>query len=170
MRKRAETDPAAPKKQRKGQPVSLRVRAMRFLARREHSRAELRAKLLPHVQEGEDLDAVLDELEKRNWLSDARAAEQMVSIKRSRFGAQRIAHELRQKGIAEQLISDALPHLKETEFDAALDVWRKRFGTPPQDQKEKARQVRFLQARGFALDVIFRVLKSSGAAQDHDLE
>jgi regulatory protein len=161
LKKKAETCPAdsSPQKQRKGQPVSLRVRAMRFLARREHSRTELHAKLLPHVQEGDDLDAVLNELEKRNWLSDARAAEQMVNIKRARFGTQRITHELRQKGIAENLISNALPQLKETEFDAARDVWQKKFGALPQDQKEKARQVRFLQSRGFALDVIFRILR-----------
>jgi regulatory protein len=135
---------------------------MRYLARREHSRAELRAKLLPHVQEGEDVDTVLDELEKRNWLSDARAAEQMVNIKRARFGAQRIAHELRQKGIAENLIGNALPHLKETELEAAREVWRRKFGALPQDQKEKARQVRFLQSRGFALDVVFKVLRADG--------
>jgi len=139
---------------------------MRYLARREHSRAELHTKLLPHVQEGEDLDAVLDELEKHDWLSDARAAEMMLNVKRPRFGTQRIAHELRQKGIAENLISDALPHLKETELDAAREVWQKKFGVLPQDQKEKAKQVRFLQSRGFSLDVIFKVLKFSGAAED----
>ena len=147
--------------------LSLRVRAMRYLARREHSRAELRAKLLPHVQEGDEgLDAVLDELEKHNWLSDARAAEMMLNARRPRFGTQRIAHELRQKGIAENLINDALPHLKETELDAAREVWQKKFGILPQDQKEKARQVRFLQSRGFSLDAIFKVLKFSGAAED----
>jgi len=150
---------------RKKPEVSLRVRAMRYLARREHSRAELRAKLLPHVAAGEDVDAVLDELEKRNWLSDARAAEQMVNIKRPRFGAQRIAHELRQKGIAENLIGNALPQLKETELEAAREVWHRKFGVLPQDQKEKARQVRFLQSRGFALDVVFKVLKASGSAE-----
>lgn len=133
---------------------------MRYLARREHTRAELRAKLLPHVQEGEDVDAVLDQLEQRNWLSDARAAEQMVNVRRGRFGTQRIAHELRQKGVAEQLISSALPQLKDTEFDAAREVWRKKFGQLPQDQKEKAKQARFLQSRGFSLDVIFKVLRS----------
>ena len=85
--------------------LSLRVRAMRYLARREHSRAELHGKLQPYVQEGEDLEAVLDELEKRNWLSDVRAATQWVDAKRGRFGTQRIAHELRQKGIAENLIA-----------------------------------------------------------------
>lgn len=150
---------SAPSARKKSQQITLRVRAMRYLARREHSRAELRAKLLPHVQEGEDIDAVLDDLEKRNWLSDARAAEQMVNIKRPRFGTQRIAHELRQKGIAESLISTALPHLKETELEAAREVWQRKFGAPPQDQKEKARQVRFLQSRGFSLDVVFKVLR-----------
>lgn len=143
--------------------ISLRVRAMRYLARREHSRAELHGKLLPHVQEGDDVAAVLDELEKRNWLSDARAATQWVDAKRSRFGAQRIAHELRQKGIAENLIAEAIPLLKETELDAAREVWQKKFGIPPQDSKEKAKQVRFLQSRGFSMEVIFKVLRTTDA-------
>lgn len=132
---------------------------MRCLARREHSRAELHARLLPHVQEGEDLDAVLNELEKRGWLSDERAATQLVHAKRSRFGTQRITHELRQKGIAEELISTALPALKVSELEAARGVWQRKFGTLPHDAKEKAKQVRFLQSRGFALDVIFKVLR-----------
>ena len=132
---------------------------MRYLARREHSRAELHSKLLPYVQEGEDLNAVLDELEKRNWLSDLRAATQWVDAKRGRFGTQRIAHELRQKGIAENLIADTLPQLKETELDAAREVWQKKFGIQPQDSKEKAKQIRFLQSRGFSMEVIFKVLR-----------
>jgi regulatory protein len=139
---------------------------MQHLARREYSRAELRARLLPHVQEGEDVDAVLDDLEKRNQLSDARAAEQTVSIKRPRFGAQRIVHELRHKGIAESLIDQALPQLKETELEAARAVWQKKFGVPPHDTKEKARQVRFLQSRGFALDVVFRILRETGSENE----
>ncbi len=159
MRKRAETGLADAPPEKRGQTVTLRVRAMRYLARREHTRAELRAKLLPHVQEGEDVDAVLDQLEQRNWLSDARAAEQMVNIRRGRFGAQRIAHELRQKGVAEDLIIGTIPHLKETEFEAAREVWHKKFGVLPQDQKEKARQARFLQSRGFSLEVILKVLR-----------
>jgi regulatory protein len=139
---------------------------MKYLARREHSRAELHAKLLPHVQEGDDLEAVLDELEKKNWLSDARAANLLVDSKRGRFGSQRIAHELRQKGIAETLIDQAMPQLKESELEAAREVWQKKFGVLPQDQKEKARQVRFLQARGFSLDTVFKVLKTSSAMEE----
>lgn len=139
--------------------LSLRVRAMRYLARREHSRAELHAKLQPYVQEGDDLDAVLDELERRNWLSDVRATAQWVDAKRGRFGSQRIAHELRQKGIPENLISDAMPRLKETELEAVREVWQRKFGVQPEDSKEKAKQIRFLQSRGFSMEVIFKVLR-----------
>jgi regulatory protein len=152
---------------RKKPEVSLRARALRYLARREYSRAELHGKLLPHVQAGEDfeqvspvnLDALLDDFVARGWLSDARAATQLVHAKRSRFGTQRITHELRQKGIAEELISAVLPELEESELEVAREVWRKKFGTAPQNEKEKAKQVRFLQSRGFSLDAIFKVLR-----------
>ncbi len=132
---------------------------MRYLARREYSRAELRAKLLTYATPDDNIDAVLDELVKRGWLSDERAATQLLHAKRSRFGTQRIAHELRQRGIAEELISAALPELKESELEAARGVWQRKFGTLPQDAKEKSRQMRFLQSRGFALDVVFKVLR-----------
>jgi regulatory protein len=138
--------------------ISLKARAMRYLARREHSRAELRAKLLPHVGEGEEVDAVLDDLAQRNWLSDNRAAEQLAQQKRQRFGAQRIVDELRRKGIADDLISAMQPQLQATELETAREVWRRKFGELPQDVKEKARQVRFLQYRGFSLEVALRVL------------
>jgi regulatory protein len=143
---------------------------LQYLARREYSRAELRGKLLPHVQADADfeqvspvnLNALLDDLTARGWLSDERAATQLVHAKRSRFGTQRITHELRQKGIAEELISAALPALKESELEAARSVWQRKFGTLPQDAKEKARQMRFMQSRGFALDVVFKVLRIDG--------
>jgi regulatory protein len=155
------------KQLRKKPEVSLRARALQYLARREYSRAELRGKLLPHVQADADfeqlspvnLDVLLDDLVARGWLSDVRAATQLVHAKRSRFGTQRITHELRQKGIAEELISAALPELKDSELEAARSVWQRKFGTLPQDAKEKARQMRFLQSRGFGFEVIFQVLR-----------
>lgn len=142
----------------KTQP-SLRGRALQALARRELSRAELQGKLLPHVVETDDLAALLDDLQKRGWLSDARAVEQIVRIRSARFGTQRIAHELRQKGISEELINVSIPQMKEGELEAARNVWQRKFATPPQDQKEKAKQVRFLQSRGFSMDVIFKVMR-----------
>lgn len=153
---------------RKKPEISLRARALQYLARREYSRAELRGKLLPYAQTIEDssqpdnLDALLDDLTTRGWLSDERAATQLLRAKRSRFGTQRIAHDLRQKGISEELVSAALPALKESELEAARSVWQKKFGTLPLDAREKARQARFLQSRGFALDVIFKVLRLDG--------
>ena len=148
----------------KGKPeLSLRGRALQALARRELSRAELHAKLQRHVTETDDVAALLDDLEKRGWLSDTRALEQTVRIRSARFGTQRIAHELRQKGISDKLINAAIPQLKQGELEAARDVWQRKFATPPQDQKEKARQMRFLQSRGFSMDVIFKVMKISDA-------
>ena len=139
--------------------LSLRGRALQALARRELSRAELMAKLLPHVSETDNVVALLDDLEARGWLSDARAMDMTVRIRSPRFGTQRIAHELRQKGISEELIISAIPQLKEGELEAARAVWQRKFTTPPQDQKEKAKQVRFLQSRGFSMDVIFKVMR-----------
>jgi regulatory protein len=132
---------------------------MRYLARREYSRQELHGKLLAFVQEGDDVGALLDDLERRNWLSDTRAAAQMVKLRQQRFGAQRIVHELRQKGIDQALIDAALPELKENELAAAREVWQKKFGHPPQDAKEKARQARFLQSRGFPMAIVFKLLR-----------
>ncbi len=159
---------------RKKPDLSLRARALQCLARREYSRAELRAKLLPHVHVEEDsersevvdLDALLDDLTARGWLSDARATSQLVHAKRSRFGTQRITHELRQRGISDELIDAALPALKESELDSAREVWQRRFGVVPQDAKEKAKQMRFLQSRGFSIDVILKVLKLSSAMEE----
>jgi regulatory protein len=139
---------------------SLKARAMRYLARREHSRAELRAKLLPHVVEGEDVDAVLDDLERRNWLSDDRATEQFARQRRGRFGTQRIIEELRRKGIDEERINAVLPELKSSELETAREVWGRKFSALPEDAKEKARQVRFLQSRGFSLEVALRVMRA----------
>lgn len=156
---------------RKRSELSLRARALQCLARREYSRAELRAKLLPHAQVDEDsersqvvdLDALLDDLTVRGWLSDARATSQLVHAKRSRFGTQRITHELRQRGISDELIDAALPALKESELDSAHQVWQRRFGVIPQDAKEKAKQMRFLQSRGFSIEVILKVMRSTEA-------
>jgi regulatory protein len=159
---------------RKKPELSLRTRALQYLARREYSRVELHGKLLPHTQQDEgcesaqpaELDALLDDLTARGWLSDARATTQFVHAKRSRFGTQRITHELRQKGIGENLIADALPQLKETELDTAREVWQRKFGIAPQDAKEKAKQMRFMQSRGFSMEVIFKVLRSHGIVED----
>ena len=147
---------------RKQREPSLRERALRFLARREHSRAELARKLAPHTEDAAEIDRVLDELEGRGWLSERRVVEQVVHARRSRFGARRIERELLNKGISEEGIAAALPQLKEGEIEAARAVWLRKFGGRPAARPaDRARQVRFLQGRGFDLDVILRVIKGA---------
>ena len=149
-------------RRKRGPSLSLKTRAMGYLARREHSRLELEKKLAPHAQSSEELDNVLDALEQRGFLSAARMVEQLVHIRQSKFGSRRIVHELREKGIPENLIAAALPNMRETEQDRAREVWRKRFNAKPADAKELGRQMRFLMRRGFATDVIHQVLHCSG--------
>ena len=141
--------------------LSLRARAMKYLVRREYSRAELHAKLLPQAAPTDDVEEILNELTTQGWLSDFRAAEQIVRLRRNRFGIQRIAYELRQKGINEDLINDVLPQMKDTELEAAHNIWQRKFGVPPVDSKEKAKQIRFMQSRGFTVDIIFKVLRDA---------
>jgi len=145
-------------------PVSLRAQAMRFLARREHSREELRRKLATKVEEGENLEAVLDELAAKGWLSDARYAEHTIRAKARRYGPLKVQHYLKSRGVDEQSIAAGL-HAAGADGAPQLEtIWKSRFREAPQDEREKARQVRFLQGRGFALDAIFRFLKSLRAS------
>lgn len=139
---------------------SLETRALRYLARREHSRLELAQKLATDTQSSasEALSSLLDKLEQKGFLSEQRFVEQLVKTRRLKFGYQRIIYELKQKGIDEQLIANVLPELKETEFDAAYAVWRKKFGTLPINVKERGKQMRFMMSRGFSSEVIGQVL------------
>lgn len=151
-------DPASNEAPREG--PSLKARAMRLLARREHSREELRRKLAARAMEGEDIESVLDDLQKRGWLSDARFAEQSIRAKARRFGPIKLAHALRAKGVDEADIEAGFRAAGEDGTSSLERVWSVRFREPPADEGEKARQVRFLQGRGFALEDIFRFLKT----------
>ena len=142
------------------QEPSLRSRALRLLARREHSREELRRKLAPKVEEGEDLDAVLDDLARRGWLSDARFAELTARAKAGRFGPIKLAHYLRSRGVDEESIAAGVRAAGDDGVARLETVWKSRFKAAPVDEHDRARQVRFLQGRGFALEEIFRFLKS----------
>lgn len=143
----------------KTQP-SLHARAMRLLARREHSRVELRRKLATIAAEGDNVDLVLDDLAQRGWLSDARYAEQAVRARARRFGPVKVTHDLRSKGVGEEAISAAFRTAGEDGEGDIQRVWRTRFSTAPDNDRERARQVRFLQGRGFRLDDILRYLRT----------
>jgi regulatory protein len=137
---------------------SLKDRALRHLVRREHSRLELQRKLAPHARTSQELSSVLDALEERGFLSATRAMEQIVRMRKNRFGSLKIIHELREKGIEENLIAGILPNIQETERESAQEVWRKKFGVMPANAREFGRQMRFLTARGFPAGVIRQLL------------
>jgi regulatory protein len=142
-------------------PPSLRARALKALARREHSRQELQAKLQPFAEDPDEIEPLLDDLEKRGWLSEARFVEQLTTVRRRRFGAARILHELREKGVSETALSAAQSQLTQSEVAAARAVWKKKFGSLPTTLEERARQARFLASRGFSAEVVHAVLKKS---------
>lgn len=149
------------------EPPSLLQRAVAALARREHSRAELARKLRRYLSDEQDpseIDRLLDELARKGLLSEARFAASLVRARGERFGAQRVRHELKQHGVAPELIAQATAELAKSELVRARQVWRRRFGTAPRDEAERAKQLRFLAARGFSTDVILRVVR--GAADD----
>ncbi|MDB5928189.1 MAG: recX [Betaproteobacteria bacterium] len=139
--------------------LAPRGRALRLLARREHTRLELERKLAAHVESPAELQALLDDFTARGWLSDARAVDQLVQAKRGRFGAARIRQVLIDKGVSGELIASALANLKDTELDAARVVWARKFKAAPLTAAERARHIRFLQSRGFSVEVAMRVVR-----------
>ena len=161
---------------------SLRSRALQLLAQRDQSRLELRRKLLRHAraarsenvdgdaERGDAADAanraaaevepLLDWLEANGLLSDARFAESRVHARESRFGLLRIKSELGQHDLA--LPVELEERLAASELDRAAAVRARRFDAPPRDAAERARQSRFLLVRGFAPELVPRLMRSLG--------
>lgn len=152
--------PAADRKE----PVSLRARALRHLARREYTRHELTLKLAPHAESETEIAEVLDDFTQRGWLSEQRAAEQMVHARRSRYGIARIRRDMKAKGVDAEVVSNTVAALKDGELDAARAVWRRKYKAAPENAAERAKQARFLLGRGFNSEVITKLLR--GLAKD----
>jgi regulatory protein len=136
----------------------LYQRAVKLLARREHTRVELARKLAPHGTE-EEVDIVLNELSRAGLQSDARFAESYVRSQAARLGAARLRQTLRTKGVASELIEAGVIDLPD-EMERARIVWQKKFASPAVDAREWARQARFLQGRGFSVEIIRKLLRS----------
>jgi regulatory protein len=154
----------------KQQLATLRQQALGALARREYSRVELEKKLARKTDDPDALRTLLDEFEANGWLSDERFATSNARHREGRFSQRYIVQDLKQKGVGGDTAQAAVDALEQDDYATALALWKQRFGKAPADQKEKARQVRFLQSRGFALGVVFRILKEAGAAGDDTAE
>lgn len=133
---------------------------MTLLARREHTRAELERKLSSHASRDE-VAVVLDRLQQRNLQSDARFAETYVSARQARFGSFKLRHDLRARGVADELIDRVLARPGEDELARAKEVWQRKFDGPPVDAREFAKQARFLHSRGFGANILKKLLHGS---------
>jgi regulatory protein len=165
--------------------LSLKARALQWLAQREHSRSELQRKLLrvARAEQAERLAAssgapvedaeaasagcadpeqcverLLDWLQQHRYLSEARFVESRVQARAARYGNMRIRQELAQHGLSPD--EHTLQQLRDSEFERARAVWQRKFGQPPADAHERARQMRFLAQRGFSAEVVRRVLNA----------
>jgi len=141
-------------------PVSLKGRALRMLSRREHTRTELERKLGPHETQAGELAQVLDDLQAKGFISEARVVESLVNQRAARFGLARLRQEMQQKGVSDQAQQEALATLKASEPERARVVWEKKFGAPPQTDQERARQIRYLMSRGFAAEVVRKLVRA----------
>lgn len=153
-------------------PPSLKGRALRLLATREHSRLELERKLKRYETRSGELARVLDGLQAKGFIDEKRVIESVIHRRAARLGAGRIRQELQAKGLPVDAVRDAVAGLQGSELQRARDIWRRKFAAAPSDSDtegdparvaaERARQVRFLAARGFAGDTIRRVVSGAG--------
>ena len=145
---------------RAGKPVSLKAQAVRLLARREYARDDLEQRLIAKGASRDEVAAVLDDLSSQGLLSNERFAHALVAQKSGSYSRRSIRGELKRKGVSGDAIENAIGDAPIEDDAAMLALWQRRFGTPPVNDREKARQIRFLQSRGFALSAIFKLLRS----------
>lgn len=139
--------------------AELRTRALRLLARREYSRAELSRKLAPRAETPEALASLLDSLEQKKQLSDERFAEARARQLARKYGPARIRHDLKASGVDAGLV-ERLSESGEGELERARAILDRKYRSPVATREERAKRMRFLQSRGFSSDVIFRLLSS----------
>lgn len=139
----------------------LRARALRLLARREHSRAELARKLAAHAPSAEALEQLLDALAARRQLSDERYAEERARQLARKYGAARIRLDLIAKGVPAETAARLSSASGAGDVERARAILARKYRQPARSAAERARRMRFLQGRGFSHDIIRRLLSSA---------
>ena len=161
MIERTPNDKSAKSLTKNGFALSLKGRALRLLASREQSRSELEKKLKPFEETSGQIAQVLDELQAKDFISEARVIESVINRRQAKMGGSRIKRELQGKGLDADKVAEAMDSLKATELERAKEVWRKKFNSKTDadtSSAAKAKQMRFLAARGFGADAIRRVV------------
>lgn len=142
-------------------PPSLKARALRFLSLREHSRLELGRKLSKYAEEGDDVGALLEFLEKNNWLSQERFSESLIHRRGARYGNNRIVAELQSHGVNGEALQQLKGGLADSEVERACEVWRRKFGEVAADAEGRSKQMRFLMQRGFSQKAVRAAMRGS---------
>lgn len=138
------------------EPAAIRAKALELLARREHSRLELRQKLLQRGFSAADTEVVLEQLTAERLLDEGRYAELYAAHRADKgYGPLRIASELRERGVPEAVVTAALAQLADDWTAKLRQVHHKRFQAHrPADAAEQMQQTRVLRQHGFTLDQI----------------
>lgn len=148
--------------------MGVRNTALNLLARREHSALELSNKLKKRGFSGSEIDSIIDKLIQENLLSDRRFAEAYIHARSSKgFGPLRIESELKERGVKESIINELLDINDDTWLEVLENLYHRKYlhksqqagELAPVDYKDKAKQIRFLQYRGFSLEKIHEVVK-----------
>ena len=129
------------------------------MGQREHSRAELERKLAAHETTPGELAQALDDLQARDFINEGRVIESVINHRAGKLGAARLKQELAAKGLGGEAVAQALAALKDSELERAREVWQKKFGEPAQEPRERAKQARFLLTRGFAAEVVSKLVR-----------
>lgn len=132
-----------------------------MLARREHSAFEIRRKLKQKGFEQADIETAIDNLQQEGLLSDERFAESYVRVRQGKgYGPLRIALELRDRGVAEDIFEPYLANASQDWAAVLKAAYTKKYGhSACADYREKAKRMRYLQYRGFAPDAIQKLVK-----------
>ncbi len=141
--------------------MSAKSVAVRLLSRREHSAFEIRDKLLKRDFDEAEIAQTIVELQQGGWLSDERFAEAYIRMRQLKgFGPIRITIELNERGVKESIVDNYLQAADEGWQQTLEQQYLKKYkNNPVQDYNDKAKRIRFLQYRGFALDVIYRLVR-----------
>lgn len=138
--------------------MSLKSKALSLVARKEYARQDLYNKLLNYCTDIAEIDLLLDEFEELGYISDARYGELFIDSRKHKYGKRRLMYELTRKGVDLKLMGK---QLREIDFTSQLklagELVKKRYGNRL-EIKDLAKVERFLQYRGFELDVIHKIL------------
>ena len=137
-------------------PAAVRAKALELLARREHSRLELRQKLIQRGFSTDRIESALDQLTEEHWLDEARFAELYACGRADKgYGPLRIARELRERGVPDEQVTTSLAALDPFWLPKLRELHRKRFkALVPTDAAGRMQQTRVLRQHGFTLDQI----------------